>query len=85
MWYCSNAVVWAVRIFNHIAVIPELCCTYRLPVIHTLQEEAVELRGLCSLYSKNICNPDEEVVFNVSVQLPATCGDNWFFLHDHTF
>lgn len=29
------------------------------------------MRGFCSLYSKNIFNSDEEVVFNVRVQLPA--------------
>lgn len=72
--------------FNRTAVIPKQSYTYRLPVIHTLQEEAVELRGLCPLYSKNIRNPDEEVIFNVSVQLPATCGDICllFYLHMHT-
>lgn len=60
---------------NHNTHILKWCFTYRLSVIHTLQEETVELRGLCSLYSKNIFDPDEEVVLNVSVQLPTTCSD----------
>lgn len=51
------------------------CVTYRLSVIHTLQEETVEFRGFCSLHSKNIFNPDEEAVFNVSIQLPTTNRD----------
>ena len=57
--------------------IPKWCFTYRLSVIHTLQEETVELRRFCCLYPKHVSNPDKEVLFDVSIQLP---GKNAVFI-----
>lgn len=46
--------------------------THGLSVIHTLQQEVVQLRGLCSSNPKHSLNPGEKVVSDVRVQLPIT-------------
>lgn len=38
-------------------------------MIHTLQENRVELRGFWPVHSKHISDPDKEVFFNVFIQL----------------
>lgn len=46
--------------------------THRLSVIHTLQQELVQLGGLSYSNPKHIANPGEKVVSDVRVQLPVT-------------
>lgn len=46
---------------------PYVCFTYRLSVLHTLQEETVEVRGFCFVNPKHVSNPDEEVLLNVCI------------------
>lgn len=52
--------------------IPSWCSTHRLSVIHALQQDVVQLEGLCSSHPKHNLNPFEKVVSDVRVQLPET-------------